>query len=74
MKHVLRILDNTGDTIIRWDPVIEEATAIAEAKFNELRSQGALLVEVEEGKGQRTVQTFNKLATEIVAMPAFAGG
>ncbi len=74
MKHVLRILDSSGDTQVTWDPINAEATAIAERKFNELRSQGAQLIRTDGSSGQQVMGSFDPQAQEIVATQSFAGG
>ena len=71
---VLRQLNNQGDTTLTWNPVNEEATKIAEKKFNELRGAGNLIYETKGGVGQSQVMAFDPNAEELIAVGAIQGG
>lgn len=74
-KHVLRILDRTGDTAVEWAPGVKTDEDNAKRKFDELSKQGFLMFAVEApGKTPEQVRTFDPKAFEIVAVPQFKGG
>jgi hypothetical protein len=77
MKHILRILDKTGDTAVEWAPTDAAETAEAEAKFNELKASSQyLMFAVPASKREKPTQirSFEPTATEIIAVPRFQGG
>lgn len=74
-KHVLRILDRTGDTAVAWTPGTKTEEDEAEKKFDEMAKQGYLMFAVEApGKTPEQVRKFDPKAFEIVAVPQFRGG
>jgi len=74
-KHVLRILDRSGDTAVTWTPGTKTEEDEAERKFDELSKKGFLMFAAEApGKTPEQVRTFDPKAFEIVAVPQFRGG
>lgn len=74
-KHVLRILDKTGDTAVAWAPGNATEEAEAEAKFNELAKSSAFLMFAVPATGKPTqIRSFESSATEIIAVPRYQGG
>lgn len=67
-------MNKKGDTSVTWDPINAEATAIAEQKFNDLKTEGHLMTEVQGGVAQDQVNSFNPEAEEIVAVRPIQGG
>lgn len=74
-KHVLRILDHSGDTVVAWAPGTKTEEDEAEKKFDELSKQGFLMFAASApGKTPEQVRTFDPQAFEIVAVPQYRGG
>lgn len=76
MKHYLRILDRTGDTVVAWEPGVETEEKAAEDRFNELAKSSAFLLFAVPTKGAKPTQirSFESTAPEIIAVPRFKGG
>ncbi len=77
-KHVLRILDNSGDTVIAYDPTIEAEVADAMAKFDDSMSKGmrafVLQSESEGGEGFVTQTLDPQDQVHVVVQPQYVGG
>ena len=75
-KHVLRILDNSGDTVITYDPTIEAEVAEAMKSFDESMAKGMkAFVLSEEGGGEAHVtSTLEATAVHTVVQPQYQGG
>jgi hypothetical protein len=75
-KHVLRILDNSGDSVITYDPTIDSEVAAAMAKFDESMAKGMrAFVLTEEGGGEAHVtSTLEDTAVHTVVQPQYVGG
>jgi hypothetical protein len=71
--HVLRILDSTGDTTVRYDPLDEGSLRDVEARFAALMEQNFVAFDVSTQPG-RILTQFDPAATEIIVSPRFAGG
>lgn len=71
--HVLRILDQHGDTHLEFDP--EEKTTLhdVEERFEDLMRRGFVAFDVSTDPG-KVIKTFDPNATEIIVSPRFAGG
>jgi hypothetical protein len=74
-KHVLRILNRTGDTQVAWAPGVKTEEKEAQKTFDKMAKQGYLMFAVEApGKTPEQVRKFDPKAFEIVAVPQFRGG
>jgi len=76
-KHVLRILDNSGDSVITYDPTIEAEVADAMAKFDESMSKGmrAFVLQTESGgEGYVTPVLDPQEQVHVVVQPQYVGG
>jgi hypothetical protein len=76
-KHVLRILDNTGDTVLTYDPAIDTEVENAMAKFDESMAKGmkAFVLETEGGGEGYATQTLDpQTAVHTVVSPQYVGG
>jgi hypothetical protein len=79
---VLRVLNGSGDTSIRWDPERvavadpEALAAVAEAEriFKKARSSGALAFTVSPGRPAERINEFDPNASEVLVIPAMVGG
>jgi hypothetical protein len=71
--HVLRILDRSGDTVVRYDPADAPAVRDVEARFARLMQENFVAFDVSEHPG-RIITTFDPRAREIIVSPRFAGG
>ncbi len=71
--HVLRILDQHGDTQLEFDP--EEKTEVrdVQARFVDLMQRGFVAFDVSTQPG-KVIKTFDPNASEIIVSPRFAGG
>jgi hypothetical protein len=75
-QNTLRILDHTGDTMVRWDPRNPVEVAVARQAFTARRAQGALAYRVTNGgrtQGE-AIRDFDPEAREIVLTPQMQGG
>lgn len=76
-KHVLRILDNSGDTVIAYDPAVEVEVSEAMAKFDESMAKGmrAFVLETEGGGEGFVTQTLDPQdQVHVVVQPQYVGG
>jgi hypothetical protein len=71
--HILRILDQHGDTEILYDPEKEDQRRDVDARFAELMKRGFVAFDVSTEPGRR-IKRFDENATEIIITPRFAGG
>ena len=72
-KHVLRILDNSGDKVITYDPTIEDEVVDAMAKFDESMALGMNAFVLDPGAEEK-VTSFPATATHTVIQPQYQGG
>jgi hypothetical protein len=74
-KHVLRILDNSGDSVITYDPTIEAEVAKAMEAFDESMGKGMRAFVLDDGAGGAHVSsTFEQEAVHTVIQPQYVGG
>lgn len=71
---MINILGSNGHTAVVWDVANQQATEIAEQKFNELATSGHALFETKAGETEGQTRNFNPNAEEYLAVPGFAGG
>jgi hypothetical protein len=71
--HVLRILDSTGDTTVRYDPRDDASVRDVEARFAALMERNFVAFDVSTHPG-KIITHFDPAATEIIVSPRFAGG
>jgi len=71
--HLLRILDQTGDTKVQFDPADADAVRDIEARFAALMQRNFVAFDVSEHPG-RILTRFDPNAKEIIVSPRFAGG
>ena len=74
----LRVMDSTGDTVLKFDETEATAAAASEAKalFERMTGKGAAVFAVNRGEGQpdKRVKNFNELEQDNVIVPAIVGG
>ena len=73
-KHVLRILDNSGDRTITYDPTIEDEVAKAMAEFDQSMAKGMKAFVLDEAGGGHTTRVLEREATQTVVSPQYVGG
>jgi hypothetical protein len=74
-RHVLRILDRSGDTEVAWKPGVKTEEDVAEAEFDRLTKQGYLMFSVAApGAKPEQIRGFVSEAPEILALSPFKGG
>lgn len=76
-KHVLHILDATGDTRILWDPRNEDEVAAARAAFDAAKGRGMLAYKVSKKTGESSgevVREFDEKAGKLIMSPQLVGG
>ena len=76
-KHVLRILDNSGDSVTVYDPTIDSEVAKAMEKFDESMAKGmrAFVLETESGGEGFVTQTLDpQEQVHVVVQPQYVGG
>jgi hypothetical protein len=74
-KHVMAILDGTGDTRVTWDHHNADETAAAKSQFDTLRKKGFLAYTVDKkGEKREMITEFDPHAEKIILSPPLAGG
>jgi hypothetical protein len=71
--HMLRILDQSGDTKLTYDPADPVAVESIERRFVALMERNFVAFDVSTQPG-RIITAFDPAATEIIISPRFAGG
>jgi hypothetical protein len=72
---ILKVMDRTGHTSVKWDPSSSEETRVARETFANMIGQGYRAFRVnEQGKPADRLQTFDAAAREIILMPQLVGG
>lgn len=71
--HVVRILDQSGDSKLTYDPTDRAAVADVERRFRLLMDRNFVAFDVSKDPG-RIITSFDPNATEIIITPRFAGG
>jgi hypothetical protein len=71
--HVVRILDQSGDTTLTYDPSDPAGVDEIERRFARLMERNFVAFDVSTTPG-RIITTFDPAATEIIVSPRFAGG
>jgi len=71
--HVLRILDDTGDTQLDYDPDDASAVRHVEERFEELMRRNFVAFDVTTQPG-RIMRSFDPEAKEIIISHQFSGG
>jgi hypothetical protein len=71
--HIIRILDQSGDTTLRYDPADEKAVHDVAVRFERLMSANFVAFDVGTHPG-RIITAFDPEAAEIIVTPRFAGG
>lgn len=74
----LRVMDSTGDTVIKFDEAQADAKATQEAKelFERMTKKSAAVFSINRGKDQpdKRVTNFNELEQDNVIVPLIVGG
>lgn len=65
----MRVIDQTGDTTIEWDPSDKESTEKAKEQFKKLKDEGYEFFEVKTARGKQ-VKRFSKKLGKVLAAPA----
>lgn len=75
MKHVMRIADRTGDTVVEWEVDNKAQVQAAQEQFEALVKQGhqAYAFKV-AGQDGEVATAFDPQAAEIIVMPRAVGG
>lgn len=73
-KHILSIASLEGDTLLAFDPAVEDEVKEAQKAFDTAKSQGMLAyTEEKPGEGQ-VVSTFDPDAKATYMSPQLVGG
>ena len=74
----LRVMDSTGDTVIKFDEAQADAKATQEAKelFERMTKKSAAVFSINRGKDKsdKRVTNFSELEQENVIVPLIVGG
>lgn len=74
-KHVIAILDKTGDTKIIWDPTNEVEVENARRTFDDMKAKGFTAYSVNRrGDKDAVVREFDPDAQKLILTPALVGG
>jgi hypothetical protein len=71
--HIVRILDQSGDTKLSYDPADAAAVHSVERRFAALMDRNFVAFDVSTQPG-RVITAFDPAASEIIVSPRFAGG
>ncbi len=71
--HIVRILDQHGDTRLSFDPADRAAVDDIERRFDDLMARNFVAFDVSNHPG-RIITAFDPDAREIIISPRFAGG
>ena len=71
--HVLRILDESGDTQLRFDPEDAASVREVEERFEELMRRNFVAFDVSTQPG-RIIREFDPEAREVIVSHQFSGG
>ena len=73
--HVLRILDQTGHTEVKYDPADPVAVAAVKEQFDAIMSaQHGLAYTMENGQKGAVIREFDATAPETYITPQIVGG
>jgi len=72
-RNILRILDETGDTELSFDPNDQASVLEVEERFNELMRRNFVAFDVTTQPG-RIIRTFDPNAREVIVSHQFSGG
>jgi hypothetical protein len=73
MRHILKILDYTGHTELKWNPHdVDDVEAVRE-RFESLMRRSFVAFDLSTQPGE-VIREFRPEATEILIAPKFAGG
>jgi hypothetical protein len=75
LASVLKVLDETGDTRITWNPRVRAEVDAARAHFNAMKEKRYLAYRVgdDDGRGE-VIREFDPEAREIIMHPQMQGG
>ena len=75
VKHVMAVMDDTGDTKVIWDPENQDEVDNAKQTFNNLKGKGYLAYKV-IGKGDKgeVIDRFDRHLEKIIMSPPMKGG
>lgn len=68
---VMKVLTQSGDERIEWDPSDKKSVEKAKEKFKSLKDEGYDFFEVSESKGKQ-VKRFSKSLGKVIAAPGAA--
>lgn len=76
MEHALRILDSSGDTVVKYNDADAAAKAEAQALFDRLTTKGHRFINVNraDGKENEIVHRFSEIENEAIAIVPVVGG
>jgi hypothetical protein len=71
----MRIMDQSGDTKLIWDPNIDDELQNAERTFKDLKKKGYSAYRVDK-KGEKSglMEEFDEDAGKIIMVPKMKGG
>jgi hypothetical protein len=74
-RHVIAVLDQSGDTRLVWDPENRDDVKTAKKMFDDLKAKGyvAYAVEQKEARG-KVVTKFDPAAQKLIMTPPLRGG
>ena len=71
----LRIMDESGDSKIMWDPTNKEEVDAAKLQFDALMDKGYKAYTVsKDGSTDKLIKKFDKKLGKIVMVPQLVGG
>jgi tRNA U38,U39,U40 pseudouridine synthase TruA len=75
-KHVMHVLDATGDTKVMWSPDNPDEVANAKKTFDELvgKKKFTAYTVKENGDPDTVVREFDKTAGRMILRPQLVGG
>lgn len=73
-KHVIRIADHNGDTVVAYDPDVKSQVKAAQEQFEQLVREGHMAYEARGNGDNVMATTFDPSVETYVVVPALRGG
>ena len=74
-EHLMRVIDETGDSKLIWDSANEAEVEAARKLFNELKGKRYKAFSVKkDGEPGSVITSFDPNAEKIIMQPPMAGG
>ena len=73
-KHVIRVLDGTGDSVTEFDPAVGTEVNFAKDLFDKLKGQNYLAYKTDGPSNAEVIKSFDPTASETIMHKPLVGG